>query len=340
MMERILNNTCAAMPNHRLNPAVTPHQQRELLLQAPTQPGRPPFLSAASGLVCSEKHFFVVADDELQLGIFPLASTQSGTTQRLLQGELPLDQKPRKKHKPDFEALVYLPTSDAHRQPLLMALGSGSRANRAHGVLLMLDNNGALIEHNAPQRFDTGALYRTLEAEFGIVNIEGAVVRGDRLLLLQRGNKKDGVNAIVSLDLASSIRSMLSGDVDVSTLDEIQRIELGTHAGVALGFTDALALADGHLLALAVAEDTDDPYLDGAASASYVCHLDTHHRLLAMTPLVTSAKTEGIALWPSTNWGTSTNSGRSTNATVALVTDADDASIPAVLLTTPLSALL
>lgn len=298
----------------------------------PIQNERPAFLSAASGLVCCDKHFFVVADDELHLGIFPNDPTLPGSTQRLLDGELPAHAKPRKKQKPDFEALAYLPATLETKTPMLMVLGSGSRPNRSIGLLLSLDHGDELEKRAAPLLFDLSALYRELEGEFGIVNIEGAAVRGDQLLLLQRGNKKNGINAIISLDFSSAITHMLNGVIDASTLQAIHPIELGSHAGIALGFTDAMTLPDGRLLALAVAEDTDDPYSDGVASASYVCRFDTHNQLQAMTPIIASAKTEGIALWRQA----STNN--AAYDTLAFVTDADDPTIPAALLTAPLSA--
>ena len=46
---------------------------RELDLEAPSEPGRPAFVSAASGLVCVGNYLYVVADDELSLGVFHYA---------------------------------------------------------------------------------------------------------------------------------------------------------------------------------------------------------------------------------------------------------------------------
>lgn len=319
------------MSTHRSTSSIALHKHCDLLLPKPIQKERPAFLSAASGLVCCDNHFFVVADDELHLGIFPNDPTQRGSTQRLLDGELPTHPKLRKKQKPDFEVLTYLPTIAMAASPMLMACGSGSRPNRATGLLLPLDHRDELKKSTAPLLFDLSELYQALECEFGIVNIEGATVRDNQLLLLQRGNKKEGINAIVSLDLSKSIEGMLDGAIDTSALQTICTIELGAHDSVALGFTDAMTLSDGRLLALAVAEDTDDPYADGAASASYVCRFDTHNQLQAMTPIIASAKTEGIALWKQAG---------TVPTRLAFVTDADDPNIPAALLTAPLSAFI
>jgi hypothetical protein len=301
---------------------------RTLALQEPTAPGQPAFLSAASGLVWCDGYFYVVADDELQLGIFTDDLARPGTTRPLLAGELPIDAKARKQAKPDFETLTWLPPTAAQPQGALLALGSGSRANRMLGVQLPFDARATV--GSTPTLFDCSPLYTALEREFGIVNIEGAVIQKNQLLLLQRGNKTDGVNALVALDLQLFRRDCERGQIEVATLIDIQRCELGAVDGVALGFTDATCLPDGQLLALAVAEDTDDPYADGATLGSYLCRFDRHNVPQEFIPLATDAKTEGIALWAEAPG----------EPQLVFVTDADDAAIPALLLGVPLRALI
>ena len=53
-----------------------------------------------------------------------------------------------------------------------------------------------------PRRLDLAGLYTMLEADIPDLNIEGATVAGDRLLLFQRGNGRAGVNAVIGLELA------------------------------------------------------------------------------------------------------------------------------------------
>lgn len=306
---------------------------RTLSLRQPTSAGRAEFLAAASGLVWHEGCFYVVADDELHLGIFTEDMGQPGTTLPLLDGVLPDKAKARKRAKPDFETLTWLPPTAAQPHGALLALGSGSRANRTVGVQLSFDTRTAL--GSAPATFDCTPLYTALEHEFGIVNIEGAVVQkdhaqNDRLLLLQRGNKTDGVNALVYLDLERFRRDCARGVVEAETLIEIQHCELGAVDGVALGFTDATCLPDGQLLALAVAEDTDDPYADGATLGSFLCRFDRDNVPRSLAALNAPAKTEGIALWSTAPGG----------PLLVFVTDADDAETPALLLATPLAGLL
>lgn len=308
------------------------HKQRELLLNTVIQSGRSAFLAAASGLVCCDQHFFVVADDELHLGIFSIDHSIPGNAWPLLAGELSPDEKLRKRQKPDFEVLTYLPATTALNTPSLLILGSGSHANRNAGLLLSLNADNTLLKSTPPLIFDLTPLYRELESEFGIVNIEGAAVQRNHLLLLQRGNKTQGINALIALELIASVNAMLSGTLESSVLRSIRKIDLGSRAGVALGFTDAMCLPDGQLLALAVAEDTDDPYADGKTCGSYVCRFDANNQLQSIISLIAPAKTEGIALWqPSFS---------TKNCMLAFVTDADDPHIPSALLTAPLDAFI
>ena len=98
------------------------------------------------------------------------------------------------------------------------------------------------------------------------LNIEGAVVRGESLLLFQRGNgaPRAGlapVNAVGSLDLSAFVR-WLVGDA-APTLREIRQVDLGESSTVPFGFTDACLIPDGRVAFLAGAEDSPDTYRDG-----------------------------------------------------------------------------
>ena len=68
---------------------------RELDLADTGDAGMPRHLSAASGLVCVGSSIYVVADDELHLGVFDAAGNAPGRLLRLFDGELPAEKKPR-----------------------------------------------------------------------------------------------------------------------------------------------------------------------------------------------------------------------------------------------------
>ena len=93
---------------------ITLTKVRQLDLSATTS-GRPLHLSAASGLVCLNSFNYVVADDELHLGVFRANSSEPGHLIRLFEGELPACKADRKKQKADFEALTLLPTVASQR---------------------------------------------------------------------------------------------------------------------------------------------------------------------------------------------------------------------------------
>src|SRR5258705_4038133 len=99
---------------------------RELDLAGTGDGSLPRHLSAASGLVHVGSFIYVVADDELHLGVFNAADNAPGGLLRLFDGELPDEKAARKKHKPDLEAIVQLPPFGDFEKGALLALGSGS----------------------------------------------------------------------------------------------------------------------------------------------------------------------------------------------------------------------
>lgn len=297
---------------------------RHLTLEAPPQAGRAAHLAAASGLVVSEAALYVVADDELVLGVFPSAPKTHGRTLPLLDGELPLPPRERKRHKADFEALLRLPAFGAYAHGALFALGSGSGKDkpRSHGVLLALDALGAIALDAQPRHIALDGLHARLREEFADLNLEGAVVSGDEFVLLQRGNKGQAVNATVHYPLAAILDALARDDTLKSLAPRaVHRHALGAVDGVPFGFTDAAALPDGSLLFSAVAENTDDSVADGACLAAAIGILDLAAGRFTIERLAAPWKVEGVHAW------------REGDATRFLaVTDADDPTRAASLL--------
>ena len=284
-------------------------------------PERPPHLSAASGLVRVGSLFYVVADDELQLGVFPVAYADPGHLIRMIDGELPDGLAERKRLKPDFEALTRLAPFDCYPQGALLALGSGSRKPRRRAVVLALDERGA--KAGSARLIDAAALFDALDAEIDDLNIEGAVVSGDRLLLMHRGNKSHPASAVIGFSLAAVLNSMTCDDsFPKPQILSLRYYDLGAVEGIPLCFTDGAALPSGELVFSAIAEDTSDNYSDGPCIAAAIGMIGTDGNIRALDYLDRTCKVEGvhaerndvgIRLW--------------------LVTDADDANIPATLLT-------
>lgn len=306
--------------NKTPSPTLALQKFAELHLHKPMQKGRPTYIAAASGLVRHRDYAFVVADDELHLGIFAAADLRPEEPLQLLEGKLPRAVDKRKNEKPDFEALALLPATTDYPHGALLILGSGSRANRNLGLLVALTESGMPHREQSLQ-IDCSVLFAALQSEFGTVNIEGAAVQGGSLMLLQRGNKGLGANAIVQLDLTALVPELGFGGVSANSLRAIRHYELGDIDGVALGFTDATCLPDGRLLAVAAAEDTQDAYVDGAALGSSLCQFGRDNQLERIVRLDQSVKAEGIAVWSASQ------------QLLAFVTDADDPATPAALYT-------
>jgi hypothetical protein len=284
---------------------------------------KPRHLSAASGLVRVDRHLFVVADDEMSLGLFDLSSDREGRLFRLFAGGLPRSHKERKAVKPDFEALAFLPACADRPFGTLLALGSGSRPNRQRGALVDLDAKGE------PQDFvreiDLEPLFAPLHERFADLNIEGAFIEGRDLCLLQRGNSREPVNACIRFAW-SDVEQWLYATGAAPAARSVRDMELGHIDGVPVCLTDGVALARGGWAFCAAAEDTSDSYADGRCLGSVVGVVDRAGDILAKERLALVCKTEGIAVLM-----------EGTSLELLLVTDADDRSTPAFLLSATLA---
>ena len=298
---------------------MTPHELRTLGLAVPSAPGRPTYISAASGLVRIASWLYVVADDEHHLGVFREGSLSPGSLFRLMEGDLPPDKEDRKKHKPDFEALVRLPPFGDCTHGALLAVGSGSRDNRRQGVLVRLTDAGAL--RGAPNPVDLSFILRPHEEVFAAVNIEGAVVTSAELLLFQRGNKKHSANAIVRYSLPAFLESLRAEKPPPLVPLTQQFFDLGKVNDVPLTFTDAAALPNGDLLFSAVAEDTDDSYNDGLCAGSAIGIIAANGTLRWIKTLAIPLKIEGVDAHRVGD-----------DLAILAVTDADDIAVPSKLL--------
>lgn len=269
------------------------HPLRPLRFSA-AQTGMPDRLSAASGIVVVGDVLYAIADDELHLGVFGLAGRHDAGWVRIFAGDLPDDAAARKALKPDLEALVRLPAFAGHPSGALLALASGSKPNRRTGVLLGLDASGALS--GPPRPVDLSAPYTTLQARFPGLNIEGAVVRGQELVLLQRASGGHPENALIGFPLADVLGAL--GGIDELRLPElparIVTVELGRVDGVALGFTDGSVLPDGRIVFSAVAESVDDTYHDGPCIGAAIGIVDVEGNVQRVEAVNPVQKIEGV----------------------------------------------
>ncbi|MEO6080088.1 MAG: hypothetical protein ABIQ86_09960 [Steroidobacteraceae bacterium] len=293
---------------------------RKLDLAAGTGPGRSPWLSAASGLVRTADEFCVVADDELHLGRFTLDLQRPGRLLRLFPGALPAGMKKRKKRKPDVEVLLRLPASAGIPYGALLALGSGSGVHRRRGALLALSAGGRVV--GRARGIDAEQLFTRLSRSFADLNLEGGWVAGNRLHLLQRGNKGNSRNALLQWELKPLLRCLLrERSLPDSEPVEVREFDLGDIHGVPLCFTDASPLLQGGSLFSATAENAANSYVDGPCLGSAIGRMDARLRIRWIRPVHRQCKVEGIDVQQ-----------EGARLRAWLVTDADDPRVPASLL--------
>ena len=261
-----------------------------------------PFLSAASGLVQIGETLCVVGDDEQHLAVFTHNDDGPGRLIRLLPGDLPRKKKKRKAVKPDFEILFQLPDSG-----LICAMGSGSTPQRMRGAIIDLDSVSVTL-------IDLQPLFAALAPLVMEVNLEGAAVRGDRLLLFNRGNMANPATCIFETAL-----NAVTGD-EPAQVTLVKTRALPVIDGVPLTVTDACALGDDRFLLSAVAEVTDDSYADGDIVGAAIIVLNADLEVVMIEPLEPTLKIEGI-----------TARHTATGAELLCVSDADDPDTPSSL---------
>lgn len=242
-------------------------------------------ISAASGLVRLRDVFYIVADDEL--GLLAVRARGPDRTLPLLPGSLPAEHAARKAQKPDLEALCRWPGDG------LLALGSGSTAARQRACLIrhvsddMSPTPGEILE--------LAPLHAELARHFPALNLEGAAVVGDALLLLQRGNGPGNRSGVVELDLAGALASVAAARPwGPELLRTITPAALGDLDGAPLGFTDASPLPDGSLIYVAAAEASRDTYHDGLVTGAVIGRLGPGRAPLWQTRVPGRRKLEGV----------------------------------------------
>jgi hypothetical protein len=302
---------------------LVPTFQHTLALARPDASGRH-HVSAASGLAAAGGAAWVVSDEYGELVRYDRLD-RPGT----LWPGLPM---PRK-GKPDLEALLRVP--QAGGGSLLVAFGSGSKANGSRSTALVQALDGAGARVGGPVSADLAPLYAGLAQRLPMgINVEGLALRdgaqGAELLVFHRGRLPGDANTIFRLDAARAIEALRGGRaLQADLLLGQQRVDLGTLRGQPLGFADARALADGRIAFVASAEGEDGSG-DGPVLGSVVGILDANLAVTVLRPLTGPArKVEGIELTRELD--------RSASATsFTLVTDPDDPSAAAEVLTVDL----
>ena len=257
----------------------------------------PAHVRAASSIRRQGSRLVILQDDVSALAVL---DPSTGSTYPILLPAGPEgarvfdDERGNKKLKLDLEACIVLPDGR------LVAFGSGSSPQREK-IVTVAPGKGAMA-----QQMSGEDLYAGLRVHSGPrgarLNIEGAVVQGEWLRLLQRGNGKRGFepwNAILDVALDGFL-GWLDGRHPFPPVRRIFEVHLGDLAGVPFGFTDAAVTDDGRVAFLACAEDTEDALIDGPVMGCRFGWLDANDQAVVMTDIVdgdgqpTHLKLEGI----------------------------------------------
>jgi hypothetical protein len=184
-----------------------------------------------------------------------------------LPGIAPGDGRIPKLEKPDIEAaLVYSSPGETH----VIALGSGSRGTvRDGGFHVRIDARRTI----RVEKLALGPLYHNLRqapeiGPHGVLNIEGAAITDDHVILAQRAAGHSG-NYLIRFERTAFI-SWLEHNAPPPAA-EFFPVNLPDVNGVEAGLT-GLAFSSMHhkLFFTAAVEDRDDPVLDGPVLGSFV----------------------------------------------------------------------
>lgn len=270
-------------------PALELRRLRDLEVERPRDSDRAPFIESASAVVRRGDFAYVIGDDELELAVFTISTTDPGELRAVLPGELPGDPDQRQREKPDLEALSILPPFEGAPYGAILGLGSGSNAEgaRDRGFSWRLAADGALT--GTPDVIELRPLYELLRDQIERLNIEGAAVLGDRFWLFHRGNDGDR-NVVAELALGDVIDS-LTGDrsIEPRELRALRAYDLGEQGGTRLCFSDATPLTADEVVFTASAEDED-----GSIRGSVVGTIATDGAVRRLRTIDERWKVEGV----------------------------------------------
>jgi len=215
---------------------------------------RGPHVRAASGLARLGDGLLIAQDD---MSILVLRDSEGRLSTRPLparDGQRAFDAEHGNLHlKPDLEACASL-SGDR-----VVCFGSGTMAERSWI---------ALVSAREVRWSDAEPFYaslRQLRALCGPqLNLEGAVVVGDRLRLFHRGNGvgDDRHSGYADLGLAA-FEAWLAGAGPLPEPVNLRTVDLGSVEGVGYGFTAATAAPGDAIVFLAGAEASTSPLHDG-----------------------------------------------------------------------------
>lgn len=283
---------CAAQPPIGEKSAELPvlnlETVQDLKLKQALEKGRGSFVASASGLASVDGRLYTVADDDD--AIFEIEKDAS--LKVVWRGlDLPADNKPRKKLKPDFESLAALDAQDWKPYGALVAWPSASGPNRNRAVVLPFKKNG---KFSGGKKVDIAPLADKLKKEEKFLNMEGLFLRGENVFFVQRGNAPGARSGLFKMSKSAWLAAMHSGDW-AAAQTSFEKWDLGEWAGVPLALAEVQVTADG-LLALATGEQTDGNLQDGNVSGTLLVRLEDRGIVKRLGAFPRGMKLEGFVV--------------------------------------------
>jgi hypothetical protein len=310
----VLQMRAADTKTARLDPGCSARilSRRSMHYRQPPDPAldRPAHVRAGSGLAWVRDLLAVVQDDA---NFVALVDPRSGEAIDIplpagSNGQRLFDDSRKTKHlKLDLEACFTVEAADRIE---LVGIGSGSK--RARERILVLQLAGSDLHVEDLRVLDAATFYRQLHKRVDFsgseLNLEGALLREQTLLLFQRGNgarrgEQAPVNAIAELQWAAfQAYLQAQGAAErVPALDKVTQYNLGSVAGIPFTFTDATVARDARIIFLASAEASSDTASDGVVHGTRIGEI-ANDGSVRTTPLLDEhgepslVKAEGIAL--------------------------------------------
>ncbi len=228
-------------------------------------------IAAASGLIFKDNILYLTSDNSTFL--YEYAVLEKKLT------KIPLVDDPQenipKKDKLDFEAI-------ALKENKLHLFTSGSKPNREKQFSYHL-------EKKEIKEKDLSEFYERLKRKSSIsdddLNIEGVCFGLEKWYLFQRGNSKNSINGVFSID-----------NNDKHSIN-FYPFELPKIENINTSFTDAI-LVDDKFYFLAAAENTTSTYNDGEISGSMIGRIDSKtFKIDFVQKISDSQKFEGLTLY-------------------------------------------
>lgn len=227
---------------------------------------------SGSAISYYEGKFYLVGDDARNIALLDRDYRSAGA--------IPLFDHPEKRipktQKTDFETAVVV---IVQHQPHLLAIGSASRKEREQVMLVPLQQPDTHLS-----KFDT-AVFTARLARSGIkeVNIEGATLAGEHLVLANRGNNTYRENHLI---ITGKDYWLHQDSVPLSVLPLTLPADINNFLGVSELCYDPLS--DTLLFTLS-SEATANAYDDGAIGDSYIAWVNNISQKLGQSVLTLDA---------------------------------------------------